>query len=1177
MPELPPPQRPEPAVDLGSARGSWRIVGPRRAALVLPELTDLDPQQQAVALLEPGAGPRLVLGAPGTGRTTALLALAARRLREGLSAESLLVLTPSRASAARARDALTATAATTMSTPPVRAWQAYAFDLLRRAQNQGLLPGVAVAPKLLSGPEQDVLLRELMQGHERGHGAQVVWPGELSEAVGTRGFRQEIRDLFDRVSEHGLTPQDLDDLGRRMSRPDWVAAAALRREYLQVRRLRMPEAFDPSALVSEACRVLEQNPGFLAEEQHRLALVLADDLQEATPSMHRLLAVLCAGRDAVLSASPDTVVQGFRGARPDLLRGLGDRLGTGARPLVRHLLQTGHRMPEAVQLSWQRTADRLPGLAGSRQARRPRPASAGALPAAAPADGEPAVRATLLGSPAQEARWIGQAVLERHLMRGVALQDMAVIVRSSARLQSVQRQLTAMGVPVTTSAIETPVRDEPAVRPLLSALRLAVLAQEQDLEQEAAREAAPGDPAHAADGSRAVLAQELMSAQEAVELLGSRLGGASAMDLRRLRQRLRAAELRRGGGRSSDRLLVEALLDPGALEEAGVRGAARRVARMVQAARTALRDESATAETVLWALWDAAGVAGPWQRAALGGGPEGQRADRDLDAVVALFGTAERFVDHLPGAGPQEFLDFLEHQDLPMDTLAARAPAHAAVEIMTPATAAGRGWPVVFVAGVQEGQWPNTALRGQLLGAQLLTEVVELGAEVAVQAGPAARLAEVRHDELRSFSTAISRCSSELLVTAVSEQDEEPSEFVDLVDPWDPAFHPEAAQTARPVLSAPRPPTLRALTAELRAAVREPVASAQREAAARLLHRLAASPVPVAGAAPPSWWGLLPLSSAEPVVDPQQPVPLSPSRIEAIQRSPLDWFVSTARAEQATDVSRSVGTLVHSIAEEHPDGTGDQLAAEVVRRWPEMGLAPTWESELLLERAQQMVRKFATYVIEARKDAHRSLVLVEGAFEVLIRGRATDGLLRGRVDRLEIDQHGRYVVVDLKTGTHMPTRAEVPDHPQLLAYQSALAAGAGAAMVQAERERLAAKSTVESTAEGAEADSADDGEGDGQRAPLVLGDGPLPVLPGGAVLVQLGKDTSKSHATQHQEGLAADDDRVRELVTRAAAEVAGEHFLARHTATSGGSGGFGLGCRLPEICPICAQGRQVTE
>lgn len=1226
--QTPPP--PEPAVDLSSSRSAWRLVPAQRSGLVLPEVEALDPEQQEIALLEPGCGPQLVLGAPGTGRSTALLALAARRLRRGLPADRMLVLTPSRAAAARARDALTATAATTMTSPPVRAWQAYAFDLLRRAQGEGLLPGVDQAPKLLSGPEQDVLLKELLAGHRRGIGAPVVWPPDLAEAVPTRGFRHEIRDLFDRVSEHGLSPEDLEQLGRAMDRPDWVTASVLRREYLRVRRLRMPEAFDPSGLVSEARRVLEAHPDFLRREQERLELVLVDDLQEATPSIHRLLAVLCRGQDVVVAASPETVVQGFRGARPDLLRGLEDLLGTSRQPVTRRVLRTGHRMPGGIQLAWQRTAERIPVVIPAADAIRPRPAAARED---LPAQGQPPLpQAALLGSAAQEARWIGHAVLERHLLQGVPLQDMAVIVRSSDRLQSLERHLSALGVPVTTSAAETPVRDESAVRPLLSAMRLIAAERSTAARERAAAQTAaiaadgpiaaqgpaapggvvatqpvqPADPGSDAGPVQAGSVQEagqepqtgeeaqsgqdaaVLQAHEAVELLSSRIGGASAMDLRRLRQRLRAHELRAGGGRSSDRLLVEALLDPTVMEDAGVRApSARRVARMLQAGRTALRAEGATAETVLWALWEASGVAGRWQRAALAGGPEGRRADRDLDAVVALFGTAERFADHRPGAGPQEFLDFLEHQDLPMDTLAARAPTGASVEIMTPATAAGRGWPVVFIAGVQDGRWPNTTLRGQLLGAQQLSDAVELGLEAAAQSSPAARLAEVRHDELRQFATAVSRASRELIVTAVRAQDEEPSEFVDLVDPWDPSIHPEAADSARPVLAAPRPPTLRALTAELRAVLqRETEPAARRRAAARLLSRFASSPVPVDGAAPEQWWGLLPLSSTEEVLAQDQPVPLSPSRIETIQRSPLDWYVATARAEEASDAARSVGTLVHSIAEQNPEGTGTQLVAEVDRRWRELGLPETWESDLLQDRARDMVRRFAQYVIQARKDEQRQLVLVEGGFQVLIHGRARDALLRGRVDRLEIDANGRFVVVDLKTGRTGPSGKDLPDHPQLLAYQAALAAGAGEAMRQEHDARAAAQEQSADPAGDADADPGaaaavqaeghDPREAGAPQEPLVLQEGPLRHLPGGALLVQLGKDNVKV-STQLQDGLDVDGgDRVRELVTAAADLVAGDRFLASHTATTGGGHG-GIGCSLPEICPLCAEGRQVTE
>ena len=146
--------------------------------------------------------------------------------------------------------------------------------------------------------------------------------------------------------------------------------------------IRDREAFDPAALVSEACRVLVEHPDFLHREQQRLELVVIDDLQEATPSIHRLLEVLCRGRDVVSAASPDTVVQGFRGARPDLLRGLDDRLGTPQRPLTRRVLGTGHRVPPAIQLAWQCAAQRIPALETALGARRPRPVPPGGDPEA---------------------------------------------------------------------------------------------------------------------------------------------------------------------------------------------------------------------------------------------------------------------------------------------------------------------------------------------------------------------------------------------------------------------------------------------------------------------------------------------------------------------------------------------------------------------------------------------------------------------------------------------------------------------------------------------------------------------------------------------------------------------------------------------------------------------------
>ena len=148
-----------------------------------------------------------------------------------------------------------------------------------------------------------------------------------------------------------------------------------------------------------------------------------------------------------------------------------------------------------------------------------------------------------------------------------------------------------------------------------------------------------------------------------------------------------------------------------------------------------------------------------------------------------------------------------------------------------------------------------------------------------------------------------------------------------------------------------------------------PEASAYRlDAASRTLARLANAQAP--GAAPDEWWGLLPLSSTEllfahrpvdhaeldenhgeePAENPaespgRRTITLSPSRLETIHSSPLDWLVSAARAEAQTDLSRSLGTLVHAIAEEYPTGTLEELQTALDERISSLGVPARREDE----------------------------------------------------------------------------------------------------------------------------------------------------------------------------------------------------------------------------------------
>lgn len=1272
---------------------------------------------------------QLLTGIPGTGKTHHLTERALRYLTDGRDPARLLILAPTRTAATRMRDAIAAASDRSLSVAPTRAWAAYAFDLLKRAQTRGLLTGVEGNLKLLSGPEQDVIIGELLANHAEGIAPGPAWPDSLREALPTRGFRHEIRDFFDRMAEYDLTAEDVQALARDYNRPIWAALAQLHTEYRAVRALRAKNAYDPAVLINDACRLLLRNPEFLAEERRRYDLILIDDVQELSPSTYRLLrlitaeeppadaAALAAEHPEVFAAAPEVimtysdeaVVQGFRGARPDLVRTLPESFPH----LAERTLTTSYRLPALMMPLLADIRRRLPRYSryvpaaetDGQNGQKP-PATFGRInttpadealtwgAADEPllhlgADGkilDPAhyraapagVYKYALASAQDEANLLAQLLLEDRIYGNRPYRESAIIVRNGADVARIRRVLSASGIPSRTSAALVPVRDEPAVRPFLDALSLLVYARKRG--EKALNPAVTGAGYEALSPDEAeeimrkslddVIAEEnrsnpLNGANSAITLLTSRLGGASSMDVRRLRQQLRSVELQTGGHRPSDDLLLGALLHPETLPEEGVGRAVHRIAAVLSAGRKALARPDSTSTEVLWALWEASGLEKTWVAQTRGAGPEADVAHRNLDAMIGLFEAASRFDEQMRGAGAEQFLDFIDAQDLPMDTLAARGVRQDAVEILTPALAAGQSWRTVYVCGLQEGTWPNTTVRGSLLATGDLVDICDAMMRRPAPANPATpaegeqapparirsypeRVRDTRHDELRMFAVAATRASTRLVLTAVRNEDEAPGEFFDFVVPTD----AENESPEVPITRVRRPATLRSLVAELRrtlvedaltamsaedvelknaagspgseahapdasapeapdtagdaqnpeAALNPEAAAFRFDAASRTLARLARVQAP--GASPEQWWGLLPLSSTEPFFarpahdtpendtdgnapdEGRRTIALSPSRLETIHNSPLDWLVSTARAEAQTDLSRSLGTLVHAIAEEYPTGTLEQLQTALEERIGSLGVPARredeseeeyrervpWEAYALYERAKRMILRLS-YYYRTHMDAQGWKNLgVEGSFSVRVpvpfdpRGEVgeLDALLTGRVDRLEEaperDGTRRFVIVDLKTGKTKPDGTAVATHPQLAAYQIAVEAGAGEQL--AERYR-------------AEAAAAESGEPAPDARPQELTYESSAGRSAGAALMQVGvsdvNDDSKARL-QVQPALEDNDEWAVDLVQRAAELIAGAQVQTRHR-----EGNHGHGCRLPELCPICTRGRQVTQ
>lgn len=996
----------------------------------------LDDVQQAVCDSTQRA--TVVLGAPGTGKTTLAVECVVAAVGRGIRPDQCALLAPTRLAAAELRDRVTARLRGTSTEPLARTHQALGFGILRQA---AALQGEP-APRLLSGPEQDVVLRELLAGHEAGDGIPPQWPEFVRNALPTRGFRGELRDLLMRAVEWGLTAEDLAGLGRVHDHPEWIAAAQVLDEYDQVTALSRPGAFDPAWILSAAADLLEVDPGARDRVQQAMRLVVIDDAQELTRAAARLLRLVVApSTRVVLIGDPDAAVQSFRGADPMMFGALGEHFGA----TDHHALPVGYRQPETLRDAAVRVAERIGAVAGVEHrtvASRP-----GGL-----------VDVALLRAAPQEAAHIAAQLRRAHLLDGVPWSQMAVIVRGQARAGSLRRALTASGVPISSPPAVVPLREEPAVRPFLELLETI--------------------------GRLLADAADPISPELAADILTSPLGGADAVTLRRLRRALRSEELGSGGVRSSDELLAASVVGLPWLELLGpVATPAVRVARVIRAGREAALETAATAETVLWAMWDASGLATEWQASALAGGREGKRADQRLDAMVALFADAATYTDRLPGAAPLDFLEHVRGQDVPGDRLVAAAPDDETVALLTPQAAAGREWQFVVVAGVQEGVWPDLRLRGSLLGSERLVDVL-------ADRGDSWRAAQtaVRYDETRQFLVAVSRASRRLLVTAVRSEDEQPSPYLDVVDPLEVPDDPDALRDFTEVA---RPTTLSAVVAELR---RELAVGDddQRAQAAHQLGRLAEAGV--RGANPAQWWALRQLTDDRPLRTPDQRVQVSPSRVESFGECSLRWLLTAAGGEGPDIGAAALGTLVHEVAQEFADTDPEAMAAALDERWARLGLGDTWVSEQQRTTAQQMLTRLIGYLDEAKAQGWKP-VGVEVPFEVLV-GRAE---LTGRVDRLE-QREDALRVIDLKTGSSKPTAAEMPTNPQLGAYQVAVAEGAF---------------------------------NQGSTS-------------GGAALVQVGKAAGKSAATQVQAPLAEQDDPrwAYELIEQTADGMAAATFTA---------------------------------
>ncbi|WP_420543179.1 ATP-dependent helicase [Streptomyces katrae] len=1098
---------------------AYRLVrtGPRQVA---PPV--LDAAQQAV--VDHTGGPLLVLAGPGTGKTTTLVEAAAARVEAGTDPARILILTFSRKAAVELRDRAALRLGGARA-PQATTFHSFCYGLVRAHQDHELF---ADPLRLLSGPEQDVMVRTLLEGQRRLR--SIRWPEDLRAALTTRGFADEVRAVLARARELGLGPTALASFADRIGRPDWKAAAAFLSEYLDV--LDLQGSLDYAELVHRAVLLAEETPSVSSSYD----VIYVDEYQDTDASQLRLLRALNGPAGTLVAfGDPDQSIYAFRGA--DINNTLDFETsfpGAQVRALTTGRRSGANLLAATRLLTTRMPLPRLPAAA-VRAHRDLKPVREGG-----------SVEVFTYPTAGAELDNIADVLRRAHLEDGVPWQDMAVLVRSGGRtLPAMRRALIAAGVPAETDATTTPLRHEPALTPLLTALRLTATAATTPAPPTTAPTAAPagsvpgedpdgsGPGAAPADGSASAVpdlaatvpgedpdgsvpaaapadgsasagpdlagsgsagaglaapggeappeagaagaadvrepAREFgaggrdlltgtataaeaapdpltaggegwVGVADAVELLSSPLGGMDAADLRRLGRALRDEERAAGVAvpAPSDVLLARALAEPERLtahDPAYARGA-QRLGLLLRKTRELLQG-GGTAEEALWALWDGT----PWpqrlERQARRGGPAGRNADRDLDAVCALFDNAARAEERTGGRGALNFLEQLEAEDIAADTLTGKTVRSDAVRLMTAHRSKGLEWGLVVVAGVQEGLWPDLRRRGSLL------EADRIGRDgLAEPLTPGALLAEER----RLFYVAATRARHRLVVTAVkapAEDGDQPSRFLT-----------ELGVTPKDVTGRPRRPlAVPALAAELRATTVDPDASpALRDAAARRLARLAAltddedRPL-VPAAHPQRWWGLYePTASAVPLRDRDRALNLSPSSLEQLANTcSLQWFLGReVKADAPSTAAQGFGNVVHVLADEVASGRTPADLAVLMERldsvWDALAFDAPWKSRQEKDNARAALERFLRWHTTDR--GGRTAVATEHDFDVTLDAGEYAVRIRGSMDRVEADPQGRAYVVDFKTGKGAPTRDEVARHPQLAVYQLAVREGA---------------------------------------------------------------------------------------------------------------------------------------
>ena len=629
-------------------------------SLQAPPTPKFDPI--AFEILEEKAAALLITGSAGSGKTFLLEQLALKAIQEEkIAPEKIIFIAFSRHQARSVRKHLTS-----YSDSPalmrITTFHSFAYGVVQQVVNQNPELEIFENLKLLSGPEQEVRVHELLINSIKDK--SINWPEELKAAVGTYGLTQQVRNLFARIRSLGMDPADLTNLGILHENPFWVELGKFAEIYLDV--------LDAQNVIDYA-EVQHRAGLYLAQEATRHLiepkpnLILVDEYQDIDYSQVRILRALQhLGTRVIAAGDKNASIFQFRGTDSKAIdRFEKDFFNTKVKDL-----ETNYRRNKlfSQQIKTFETA---------------------------------AHKNTHLISEIRSLR-----------TENYQWSEIAIIGRNLTSLTGLHRDLIRAQIPAALDEIENPIYQDAAVKNIFELLELAIFASEKtfEIDEQILARVLHGP---LIEYSKSELRKTIKQIRELTRVSGEEVpSSAQALKQAFLNPAL-LLELDSSawGIRKLSALVanVHRLIASGAA-----------IYQIIWEVFSEVVNDELTAEYQLEfgkTCWR-----DRLYQASLRGDSEAFVANRALDSILSLFDMASR-EDETKGNSRdlKSFLQEVKMQAFAQETIAQKAQRDQ-VQLLTAHSAKARQWRAVFVIDLQEGVWPSDRIRNNLLEVERITD-----------------------------------------------------------------------------------------------------------------------------------------------------------------------------------------------------------------------------------------------------------------------------------------------------------------------------------------------------------------------------------------------------------------------------------------------------------------------